>query len=127
MKTAEDVESYLIRMEAEYELVGKNIWLVKDTGPGLVVSIVDPVVVLRVKIIEVDKISPENREKLYKTLLEFNAAEMLHGAYGLEEGAVVLTDALQLENLDFNEFQAAMDDIGMAVARHYATLSRLAA
>ena len=60
-------------------------------------------------------------------VLELNATEMLHGAYGLEEGAVVVTDALQLANLNFNEFQATADDIGMALTNHYRTLSALAA
>jgi hypothetical protein len=127
MKSAEDVESYLIRMELDYELVGDNIWVVRDTGPDVVVSIGGPVVVFRVKVLDVDAIATGRREGLFRMLLELNASEMLHGAYGLEEGAVVVTDALQLENLDYNEFQAALEDIGLAVSKHFATLSRLAA
>jgi hypothetical protein len=48
----------------------------------------------------------------------------MHGAYGLEGDKIVLTDALQLENLDFNEFQATIDDITLAVADHYSRLAK---
>ena len=127
MKTAEDIESYLIRMECSYEAVGENIWLVKDPGVGLVVSIAGPVVVFRVKILELDKIPAPQREGFYQMLLELNSTDMLHGAYGLEEGVVVAGDALQLQNLDFNEFQATLEDLSMSVSKHYAVLSKLAA
>ena len=83
--------------------------------------------VFRVKVLDLDRVAVGQRQALYERLLELNASEMIHGAYGLEQGAVVVTDALQLENLDFNEFQSTVDDIGLAVSRHYATLGQLAA
>jgi hypothetical protein len=127
MRNAEDIESYLIKMEATYDAVGDGIWVVKDVGPDLVISLADSVAVFRVKVLELDKVAAARREELYRRLLELNAQEMLHGAYGLEHGAVVVTDALQLENLDFNEFQATLDDIGLAVNNHYSELARFAA
>lgn len=127
MKSAEDIESFLIQMEAQYEAIGDDIWVVTDLGPEVVVSIAGPVVVFRVKVLELEKVAAERREALYSKLLEFNATEMMHGSYGLEGGAVVVTDALQLEHLDFNEFQATMDDVGMALTNHYRTLSALTA
>jgi hypothetical protein len=126
MKSAEDIESFLIRSDVDYELVGESIWLVKDGETDLVLSIAGSVLVFRVKVLALDKVAPTQNEKLFRQLLQLNASEMLHGAYGIEEGAVVVTDALQLENLDYNEFQATMEDIGMAVTKHYPTLSRLA-
>ncbi len=124
MRNAEDIESYLIKMEAQYDAVGDGIWVVKDVGPDLVISLADSVAVFRVKVLEVEKVPGARREELYRRLLELNAQEMLHGAYGLEHGAVVVTDALQLENLDFNEFQATLDDIGLAVTTHYPELTK---
>jgi hypothetical protein len=67
------------------------------------------------------------REALYETLLGLNTTEMVHGAFGIESSAVVITDALQLENLDFNEFQAVIDDITMAISKHYPVLSKFRA
>ena len=127
MKSAEDVESFLIRSEVEYELVGDAIWLVKESEADLVLSIAGPVLVFRVKVLELEKVAADHHERLFRQLLQLNASEMLHGAYGIEEGAIVVTDALQSENLDYNEFQATMEDIGMAVTKHYPTLSRLSA
>ena len=49
---------------------------------------------------------------------------MVHGAFGLEGDTVVIVHALELENLDLNEFQAVVDDMSLAVAKHHPTLSR---
>ena len=64
------------------------------------------------------------REELYRTLLSLNTTEMMHGAYGLEGEAVVIVHALEMENLDLNEFQAVIDDMSMAVAKHQPQLAR---
>ncbi len=128
MRNAEDIESYLIQMEAQFEAVGDGVWVIKDIGPGLVLSIADSVLVFRMKVMEAGAVPAAQREKLFRKLLELNAEEMLHGAYGLEaSGAIVVTDALQLQNLDYNEFQATVDDIGMAVRNHYPELSGIGA
>lgn len=124
MKSTEDIESYLIRMDATYDEVGENIWIVKETGTDLVISIAGPVLVCRVKLLELDRIEEKRREEFFKKLLELNSSEMLHGAYGLEEGVVVAADALELENLDFNEFQATVDDLTLAVTKHYPLLNK---
>ncbi len=55
---------------------------------------------------------------LFRRLLEMNATELVHGAYGIEEDSVILSDTLELENLDFNEFQATVDSFQMALASH---------
>jgi hypothetical protein len=49
---------------------------------------------------------------------------MIAGAYGLEGNAVVITDTLQSENLDYNEFQASVDALTMAISQHYPLLSK---
>jgi hypothetical protein len=121
MKTAEDVESYLLRMGVVYETVNAGIWLVKTDGPPLAVSIAGPVVAFRVKVMDLPK---TGREELYRTLLSLNTTEMVHGAFGLEGDTVVIVHALELENLDLNEFQAVIDDMSMAVAKHQPNLSR---
>ena len=127
MKTAEDVESYLIQMDANYEAVQDRLWVVHDMGPEVVISMSDPLLVFRAKVLEVSTVPEEKLTVLYEKLLELNVQDMLHGSYGLEKGSVVITNALPLENLDFNEFQSTVDDIGMALTNHYQTLSALAA
>ncbi len=69
---------------------------------------------------------PEDEELqagLCRTLLEFNAADLIHGAYGLDGNDIVLTDTLQLQDLDFSEFQASLDSITVALSSHYEPLS----
>jgi len=40
---------------------------------------------------------------------------------------VVISHALQLENLDYNEFQAVVEDITMSIGKHYPQLSKFRA
>jgi hypothetical protein len=121
MKSAEDVESYLMRMGVTAETIKPGIWLVKIDGSALVVSIAGPVVAFRLKVMDLPR---TGREDLYRTLLSLNTTEMVHGAFGLEGDTVVMVHALELENLDLNEFQAVVDDMSMAVAKHHPNLAR---
>ena len=125
-RTAEDIESYIIKMELNYEALRPGMWLVRG-APGIesfVISLGGPVVVFRIKVME---IPAAHREELFRTLLELNATDMIHGSYGIEGDSIVLVDCLELENLDFNEFQATFDDMTMAIANHYQKLARFRA
>ncbi|HMY56904.1 MAG TPA: YbjN domain-containing protein [Pseudomonadota bacterium] len=122
-KGIEDVQSYLLKMDLRYEEPREGIWVLSglDGIDKLVITLAGPVLVFRVKVMELPQ---RNREGLYRTLLELNASEMMHGAYGVEGDAVVICDALQLENLDYNEFAATIDDITLAVASHHSRLGK---
>lgn len=123
MKTADDIESYLLKMDLSTEEPRDGTWVVKgiDGIDNLIVTMAGPVVVFRVKVMELPK---HHREELFRTLLELNATEMMHGAYGVEGESIVISDALQMENLDFNEFAATVEDISLAVASHHGRLAR---
>lgn len=119
MVTREDVVNFLNRMELDFEEVEEGMWLAygdeEKGGTPLVISYAPPLMVFRLKVLDV----PNDTDKctqLYKRLLQANASELVHAAYGLEEEDVILTDSLQLENLDFNEFQATVDSFQMAMA-----------
>jgi hypothetical protein len=120
MKSAEDVESYLLRMGVPYETLHPGMWVVKTDGPPMAVSLAGQVVAFRLKVMDIPR---TGREELYRTLLSLNTTEMIHGAFGLEGDAVVIIHALELENLDLNEFQATIDDMSMAVATHQPILA----
>jgi hypothetical protein len=123
MKTAADVQAYLMKMELPYEEPREGTWVVTglDGLENLVITLAGPVLVFRVKVMDI----PHNhREELFRTLLELNATEMMHGAYGIEGESVVIMDALQVENLDYNEFAATVDDITLAVASHHGRLAK---
>ena len=76
-----------------------------------------PVVVLRVKVMTLPS-SPEALATLSRRLLELNATDLVHGAYGIEEESIVMTEALELAHLDYEEFLAAYESITVALASH---------
>lgn len=126
MVTREDVVNFLNRMELDYEEVSDGMWLAypdeEHGGTPLVISHSPPLLVLRLKVLDVPRDEKKCAE-LYKRLLSANVNELVHAAYGLEEDDVILTDSLQLENLDFNEFQATVDSFQMAMATQIEALS----
>ena len=120
MISREDFESFMIRMDLDFEEIGENLWIVDPDRTGrssIVVSYSPPLVILRSGIRQ----EPDNdadRLSLYRRLLELNATDLVHGAYGLEDGEVVLSDALEVENLDFTEFQASLESLSLALTSH---------
>jgi hypothetical protein len=126
MVSGQDIEGYLIKMGVSYDELGRNTWMIRDNDlqlDNLVVTLNDPVVVFHVKLMTIPAAC--DRLALFEELLRLNATEMLHGAYGLEGNDVVATDTLQAENLDFNEFQASVDALNLAITAHYRRLMPL--
>jgi hypothetical protein len=125
MVTREDIQSWLERLDAGTlevrEVEGLFVARSPD-GAEVVVSYAPPVVILRVRVMELPRKEP-GRSELFRQLLEYNARDLVHGSYGLEGDHVVLTDTLELENLDYNEFEASLDSITLAVASHYSALA----
>ena len=123
MLTRDDIESFLDRLTAEganYEEVEQGLWVVRPGGPlelDVVVHYSPPVVLFRVKVMNV----PDDDGKcadLNRRLLELNANDLVHGAYGIAEKSIVLTEALELEHLDYEEFLAAYESMTLALASH---------
>ncbi len=119
MATLDNIEHYLLQMEYPFESIEDRMWVIHNTA-NIVVTYEPPLVVFRMKLMEIPK---ERREEFFKLLLEFNAANMIHGAYGIEGENVVLIDTLQSEHLDFNEFQASLDALLMASTQDYQKLN----
>jgi len=63
---------------------------------------------------------------LYRTLLELNANDVVHGAYGLEDGELILSDTLELATLDFEEIQASIESIQLAASGHMGRIRDMA-
>jgi len=116
----EDFESFMIRMELNYEEIGENLWIIDPDLSGrsaIVVSYTPPLVVLRSAVGPAPETDAE-RLRTYTRLLEMNASDLVHGSYGLEDGEIVLSDALEVENLDFSEFQASLESLSIALTSH---------
>ena len=126
MITREDIQ-WLARStrgrQRRSEEVEPNLWLVRTAeGAEVVVHYAPPVVILRVRVMELPASEPR-RSELFRQLLELNARELVHGSYGLEGEHIVLTDTLELENLDYSEFEASFDSITLALATHLGALA----
>jgi hypothetical protein len=119
MATRDNIEHYLIQTEYPFESIETHMWIIRNTA-NVVVTYEPPLVVFRMKLMEIPR---ERREEFFKLLLELNATNMIHGAYGVEGNNVVLIDTLQSEHLDFNEFQASLDALLLASTQDYQKLS----
>jgi hypothetical protein len=134
MRTEKDVEAYLLRSNRRYRAVddadGQRRTFVVDSGdraPPVAVLVDPPLVVLRVHVGDLTGTGGAAETALFRKLLEFNARQLVHASYGIEDKHVVLTSALELENLDFNEIQATLDEIDLALAQHLALIMEAAA
>jgi len=117
------IEQYLIDLKYNYQEVKQNLWLLDDAEHGLegiAVMYTDPLVIIRVQLMNVPK---KNTLEFFTKLLELNAQEMIHGAYGLEGDKVVIIDTLEYEHLDYTGFRAALDAISLALTQHFPILS----
>ena len=120
MVTREDLESFFIRMDADYEEVDEGMFLVRgrNSGAPMVVHYADALLLIRMKLMDLPADLGDNAEALYRVLLELNATDVVHGAYGIEEGELILSDTLELETLDFHELQASVESIELAASGH---------
>ena len=126
MITREDIQSFFDRLyggNLSVMEIEPNIWLLRTPDDAeVVVHYAPPVVILRVRVMELPESEPR-RGELFRQLLEYNARDLVHGSYGLEGDHVVLTDTLELENLDFNEFEASFESMTLALASHLGALA----
>jgi hypothetical protein len=126
MLTREDIQSFIDRLDGgtvEATEVEPGLWRVRtQSGAEVVIHYAPPVVVLRVRVME-PPAQDDKRSGLYRQLLEFNATDLIHGSYGLEGDHVVLTDALELADLDYSEFEASFDSMTLALASHLSALA----
>jgi len=126
MVTPEQIEGFLGRLAAEgasYSEVQPGLWTVQPGGAldlTVVVHHSPPVVVLRVKVMD---LPTKDADKLYRRLLELNATDLLHGSYGIQQNEIVLTEALELNHLDFEEFLASYESITLALSGHLRELA----
>lgn len=124
MANNEDIERFLNRLAADESATVSELepgmWLVKPGGEldfSIVVHYSPPVVILRVKVMNVPK-RDGVMERLSRRLLELNATDLIHGSYGIESESIVMTEALELSHLDYEEFLAAYESMTVSLASH---------
>jgi hypothetical protein len=126
MLDRDDLETFLLRMDVDYEEVDEGMFLIEpkaEGAPPVVVHLSAPLLLIRVKVMDL----PEEggSKEFYRTLLEMNAGDVVHGAYGIEEGELIISDTLELATLDFQELQASVESLLLAVSSHMEMLRGL--
>lgn len=124
MMDSNKLESYLINLDLTYEKLDSYTWLITDTEKGLenvFIIFEDPLVILRVDVMQVPK---KNREALFEKLLILNGSDLIHGAYALDNEKIIITETFVHDTIDFEEFQASLDAISLALAQHYPILTK---
>lgn len=121
MRTNEDIEAYLTRSKYPHRELEEGTWLVSDTSGAneqIVLKVTDDVALFRVNVLDLATVDPTKKGELHQRCLELNASDMVHGAYGIAGGSLVLTASLRMENLDYNELVGTLDDFGVALSKH---------
>jgi hypothetical protein len=126
MVSRDDLESFLIRLDLDYEEIDEAMFLVRSGGEEvpIVVHLSPPLLILRLKVMDLP--GGADLSELYRTLLVLNATDIVHGSYGIEDGDLILSDTMELEALTFNQFQASMESLQMAASSHMERIRTLA-
>ena len=123
MVSREDIEDFLDRLGADgatHREIEAGLWIVRPGGAidfDVVVTYNPPVVLMRVKVMPLPA-DPVELASLSRRLLELNATDLLHGSYGIDREDIVLTAALELAHLDYEEFLASYESMTLSLTSH---------
>ena len=124
----EDLEALLTGLNRRFELAGDaGVYLV-SMGPGqspCALSISPPVLLAQVQVGPLPKLSDRASVTYLRHLLQLNSSGLLHAAFALEADQIVLTAALELQNLNSNELSAVLSDLDQALSEHVPDLVAL--
>jgi len=126
--TTEDLESYFIRMGVHAEEVEEGMWVIPsvDGDTPVVVRAEPPLLLLRLKVMDLPADADDARlASFFRRLLELNATDIVYGSYGIEASEVILSHALELDTLDFQELRNSYESMTMAASSHMAGLAKL--
>jgi hypothetical protein len=128
MVSREDIEDFLDRLSADgatHREIEAGLWIVRPGGAidfDVVVTYNPPVVLMRVKVMPLPADAVE-LASLSRRLLELNATDLLHGSYGIDREDIVLTAALELAHLDYEEFLASYESMTLSLTSHLRELA----
>ncbi|PIE05786.1 MAG: hypothetical protein CSA75_02940 [Sorangium cellulosum] len=125
-RTERDLEAYLHALGKSWNKLEDGTYVIgKEDRAPTAVRVTGTLLVARVLIGDAPSGKPETEAKLFRRLLQLNATELVYSSYGLESGHILLSAALEMENLDLNELEAVLSDIDLGVVRHVPELREL--
>ena len=127
LRNRDDIERFLEARGRAFTALDEATFLVTlaPGQPSAVLRVQAPVVLVQVEVGEVDFPSQDRECAFYRKLLELNSTDLLHAAYGLDGNRVQLSAALEFDNLDENELEAALSDVALALANHVPMLRQM--
>jgi hypothetical protein len=128
LTTNEDLEALLGRLNKSFTLADGGVYLVAMGAgqPPAALRFEPPVLVIQVQVGRSPRGGDAQMVSWLERLLELNASGLLHAAFALESGNIVLTSALEVGNLDANELEAVLGDMDIALSEHVPALRELA-
>lgn len=123
MRSNQDIEAFLLRMEKQWTAPDPSTYVISIESVPLALKVAPPVVLARVEIGAAPK---TGGEPLYEHLLRLNATALVHAAYGLDGGTIVLAAAAEMENLDYNELEAIVAEFELSLGQHLPKIRELA-
>lgn len=120
----ETVEKYIL--DLDYKIMHKSeetgVFVIENTLDGirnLIVGIAPPVIIFEQYLFTINN----DNIDMFKSLLMKNR-DMIHGAFAITEDGkkVIFRYTLQIHNLDFNEFEAAINSLSLLMSEYYEQL-----
>ena len=127
LRDCDAIERFLEARGRAFTKVNEATFLVTlaPAQPAAILRVQPPVAVVQVDVGDVVFRTLADECAFYKKLLELNANDLLHASYGLDNGRVQLSAALELDHLDDNELEAALSDVALALGNHIPMLRKL--
>lgn len=119
----QDMDLLIVDEDSEDELV-----VVENENEGvknLIIDCEDPILVIEQLIM---RLKPDCDMEFFKWLLQVNR-QLVHGAFVLDDAGEMLLfrDTLQMENLDYNELDASIKALSLAMSEYGSELIKYAA
>ena len=107
-----------ISIKIVQEIPEEGVLVLEDESRGVKNLIIDceaPILIIEQFLVEI----PKEDAAVYKKLLQFNRT-LVHGAFVLDEDGkkLLFRDTLRIENLDFNEIEASIDALSLAIGEY---------
>lgn len=115
------IESFIARLgySVSYKSEKEGVFCIENEADGiknLIIGIAPPILILEQYIFA---LKSDDKEVL-KSLLKKNR-DIIHGAFALDEEGkkVIFRYTMQIENLDLNEFEGALNSLGLLLGEYY--------
>jgi len=115
------IESFISKLgySVSYQNEKEGIFLIESEQDGiknLIIGVAPPILIMEQYIFTMKSYDAD----IMKSLLKKNR-DIIHGAFALDEEGkkVIFRYTLQVENLDINEFEGALNSLGLLLSEYY--------